>query len=73
MRFVENAENIVFLGPPGVGKTHLANALGMVVAKNRYSTYYTNCHTLIENLKKAHYENRLLIPSLNRLPPNALP
>ena len=34
MRFVENAENIVFLGPPGVGKTHLANALGMVAAKN---------------------------------------
>jgi DNA replication protein DnaC len=59
MRFLENAENIVFLGPPGVGKTHLANALGMAAAKNRYSTYYTNCHTLIENLKKAHYENRL--------------
>lgn len=59
MRFVENAENIVFLGPPGVGKTHLANALGMVAAKNRYSTYYINCHTLIEQLKKSHYENRL--------------
>jgi len=59
MRFVENAENIVFLGPPGVGKTHLANAIGMIAAKNRYSTYYINCHTLIEGLKKAHYENRL--------------
>jgi len=59
MRFVENAENIVFLGPPGIGKTPLANALGMVVAKNRYSTYYINCHTLIEQLKKSHYENRL--------------
>ena len=59
MRFVENAENIVFLGPPGVGKTHLANGIGMIAAKNRYSTYYINCHTLIEQLKKAHYENRL--------------
>ena len=59
MRFVENAENIVFLGPPGVGKTHLATALGMVGAQNRYSTYYINCHTLIEQLKKSHYENRL--------------
>lgn len=59
MRFVENAENIVFLGPPGVGKTHLATALGMVAARNRYSTYYINCHELIEQLKKAHYENRL--------------
>ena len=59
MRFLESAENVVFLGPPGVGKTHLATALGMEAAKHRFSTYYINCHTLIEQLKKAHYENRL--------------
>lgn len=59
MRFLENGENIVFLGPPGVGKTHLATALGMVAARHRCSTYYVNCHNLIEQLKKAHYENRL--------------
>ena len=59
MRFVENAENIVFLGPPGVGKTHLATALGPEAARCRFSTYYINCHTLIEQLKKAHLENRL--------------
>jgi DNA replication protein DnaC len=59
MRFLENMENVVFLGPPGVGKTHLATALGMEAAKYRYSTYYINCHILIEQLKKAHFENRL--------------
>ena len=59
MRFIENAENIVFLGPPGVGKTHLATAIGMETAKSRFSTYYINCHTLIEQLKKAHFENHL--------------
>ena len=59
MRFLENAENIVFLGPPGVGKTHLASALGMVAARHRFSTYYINCHALIEQLKKAHFENKL--------------
>lgn len=59
MRFIENAENVVFLGPPGVGKTHLATALGMETAKHRFSTYYINCHTLIEQLKKAHFENHL--------------
>ena len=59
MRFLENGENIIFLGPPGVGKIHLANALGMVAARHRCSTYYINCHTLIEQLKKAHFENRL--------------
>lgn len=59
MRFVENKENVVFLGTPGVGKTHLAVALGIAAAQHRYSTYYINCNTLIENLNKAHYENRL--------------
>lgn len=59
MRFVENRENVVFLGTPGVGKTHLAVALGMIAAQNRYSTYYINCHSLIQQLNKAHFENRL--------------
>ena len=59
MRFLENGENIVFLGPPGVGKTHLATALGMVAAGHRKPTYYINAHSLIEQLKAAHYENRL--------------
>ena len=44
MRFLENGENVVFLGPPGVGKTHLASALGLVAAQHRFSTYYINCH-----------------------------
>lgn len=39
MRFVENKENVVFLGTPGVGKTHLAVALGMIAAEHRYSLY----------------------------------
>ncbi len=59
MRFVENKENVVFLGTPGVGKTHLAVALGMIAAQNRYSTYYISCHNLISQLNKAHYEKRL--------------
>lgn len=33
LRFLENAENIVFLGPSGVGKTHLATAIGVTAAK----------------------------------------
>ncbi len=52
-------KNVVFLDPPGVGKTHLVSALGLVAARHRFSTYYINCHQLIEQLKKAHFENRL--------------
>ena len=49
----------VFLGPPGVGQIHLASALDLVAAQHRFSTYYINRHQLIEQLKKAHFENRL--------------
>jgi DNA replication protein DnaC len=48
MRFLENYENIVFIGSLGVGKTHLATALGLAAAQHRRSTYYINCHALIE-------------------------
>lgn len=59
LRFIENKENILFVGSPGVGKTHLATSIGIQSAKNRYSTYFISCHDLISNLKKANYENRL--------------
>lgn len=59
LRFIENKENILFLGNPGVEKTHLSVAIGMESAKKRYSTYFINCHDLLLNLKRAHLENKL--------------
>ncbi len=58
-RFIENQENIIFLGNPGVGKTHLSVAIGIEAAKKRYSTYFITAHDLMMNLKKANLENRL--------------
>ena len=60
LRFIENKENIIFVGSPGVGKTHLATSIGIVAAKNRDSTYFINCNDLISNLKKANSENRFM-------------
>ena len=59
LRFLEKQENIVFLGSSGVGKTHLATAVGIAAAKKRTSTYFIKCHELLQQLKRAKLENRL--------------
>ncbi len=57
--FLERHDNILFLGPSGVGKTHLAVSLGITAAKKRYSVYFISCHDLITQLNKAQFENKL--------------
>lgn len=59
LEFLENKENLMFIGSPGVGKTHLSTALGIEAARNRKSTYFINCNELLMNLKEAQKENRL--------------
>jgi DNA replication protein DnaC len=59
LRFMEKAENILFYGSSGVGKSHLAIAIGIAAARARQITYFISCHDLIQQLNKAHSENRL--------------
>ena len=58
LRFMENNENIIFMGTSGVGKTHLAVGIGMAAARKRISTYYITFNDLINQLLKANSENR---------------
>ncbi len=58
-RFLSDGRNIVFLGPPGVGKTHLAIALGVVTAEVGHRLYFTTAIDLVRRLTKAMKENRL--------------
>jgi len=53
LKFIEEKENILFLGPPGVGKTHLAVSLGMVAIEAGMSVYFTRVHDMIHTLLKA--------------------
>ncbi|WP_309568613.1 IS21-like element helper ATPase IstB [Paenibacillus sp. sptzw28] len=59
LRFVEHQENLVFLGPPGVGKTHLAVALALEAIKRRYTVYFTTAHDLVQTLQQAHLNNTI--------------
>src|SRR5690625_7920965 len=54
--FYEEAINIVFVGNPGVGKTHLAIAIGYSVAIRRNSVYFIKFNKLITILKNAYNE-----------------
>jgi DNA replication protein DnaC len=58
-RYIANGENVIFLGPPGVGKTHLAVALGVEAVSEGYRTYFTQAMPLIASLTKAYAENRI--------------
>ena len=59
LRFIENKQNILFVGNSGVGKTHLATALGIEAAQQKYGVYFISCHNLIAQLNLAYKENRL--------------
>ena len=57
--FYEEAINVVFVGNPGVGKTHLAISIGYSVAIKRNSVYFIKFNKLIHHLKNAYHEGIL--------------
>jgi DNA replication protein DnaC len=58
-RYLGEGRNVVLLGPPGVGKTHLAIALGVKVAEMGHRVYFTSAMDLAHKLTKAVETNRL--------------
>ena len=59
LSFVERGGNVVILGPPGVGKTHLAVALGVAAVEAGYSVQFLTLEALMTRLVRARHENRL--------------
>jgi DNA replication protein DnaC len=57
--FVKRRENVIFLGPPGVGKTHLALSLAIAAAESGRRVYYGSLVALIESLEQARAAGQL--------------
>jgi DNA replication protein DnaC len=57
--FIERRENVILLGPPGVGKTHLAVSLAIAAAQHGRRVYYSSLADLIASLEEAQLGGRL--------------
>lgn len=81
MEFVRNHEHVIFIGPGGVGKTHLAIALGLAACQRRIRTLYTTAadmintlvasqvdHSLVRSLKRFTAPGLLIIDELGYMP-----
>jgi len=58
LSFIRDKGNVIFLGPPGVGKTHLAVSLALKACQAGMSMYFTNMADLIIKLRKDHEEGK---------------
>jgi DNA replication protein DnaC len=59
LRFIHEASNVIFLGPPGVGKTHLSVALAEGTIRSGLGAYFITAHDLAADLGRAYREGRL--------------
>lgn len=66
--WITEAGNVIFLGPPGTGKTHLATGLGVIAARQGYRVAFDTAAGWITRLTQAHSRGELdgLLTKLNR-------
>jgi len=63
LNFISKRENVIFLGPPGVGKTHLAISLAIKACYHGFKVYFTTMDTLIKKLKESQSKGKAYLTS----------
>jgi DNA replication protein DnaC len=68
-RFINLKQNVILMGNPGVGKTHLANAIGLEALKNGYSVMFIHANSLIDQLNRSKADGNYynLLKKLSRI------
>jgi DNA replication protein DnaC len=59
MEFIKNKESLLFIGDNGTGKSHIAQALGLIAIEKGYKVLYTTCSQLITDLNNGVFEKNL--------------
>lgn len=63
LEFVSKHDNVIFLGPPGVGKTHLAISLAIKACAHGFKVYFTSMDKLMEKLKESPSRHKAYLTS----------
>src|SRR5689334_10527686 len=72
LRFIHEASNVIFLGPPGVGKTHLSVSLAEAAISAGFVAYFMTAHDLDHDRRRADRKGRLDRPMHAYLPPDVV-
>lgn len=59
LAFLRNKENVILIGPPGVGKSHIATAVGLQSCQSGFKVLFTTAHDFIDNLYKSYIDGSL--------------
>lgn len=63
LEFISKRDNVIFLGPPGVGKTHLATSLAIKACAHGFKVYFTTMDKLMQKLKESQSRHKAYLTS----------